>query len=48
MSKRSIQSSLVTRDVNKLYEITGNLYESVMIIGKHARQIAVQTKEAQW
>ncbi len=45
MSKRSIQSSLVTRDVNKLYEITGNLYESVMIIGKRARQIAVQTKE---
>jgi DNA-directed RNA polymerase subunit K/omega len=39
------QPSIVTRDVEKIYGPTGNLYESVVIISKRARQIAVNLKE---
>ncbi|HEY9047304.1 MAG TPA: DNA-directed RNA polymerase subunit omega [Ohtaekwangia sp.] len=39
------QSSIVTRDVEKIAATTGNLYESVVIISKRARQIAVNLKE---
>ncbi len=35
----------VTRDVNRLDEETGNIYESVAIMGKRANQIAVEIKE---
>jgi DNA-directed RNA polymerase subunit K/omega len=41
----AIQSSVVTRDVEKIAEPTGNIYESVVIISKRARQIAVNMKE---
>ncbi|MBX2945953.1 MAG: DNA-directed RNA polymerase subunit omega [Cyclobacteriaceae bacterium] len=41
----AIQSSIVTRDLEKIAEPTGNLYESVVIISKRARQIAVNIKE---
>ncbi len=41
----AIQSSIVTRDLEKLAEPTGNIYESVVIISKRAKQIAVNIKE---
>jgi DNA-directed RNA polymerase subunit K/omega len=39
------QPSIVTRDIDKIYSPTGNLYESVVIISKRARQIASNLKE---
>ncbi|MFZ5971961.1 MAG: DNA-directed RNA polymerase subunit omega [Bacteroidota bacterium] len=39
------QPSIVTRDIDKIAAPTGNLYESVVIISKRARQIAVNLKE---
>ena len=39
------QSSIITRDLDQIYEPTGNLYESVVIISKRARQIAINIKE---
>lgn len=39
------QSSIITRDVEKIASPTGNIYESVVIISKRARQIAVNLKE---
>jgi DNA-directed RNA polymerase subunit K/omega len=41
----AIQSSVVTRDIEKLTEPTGNIYESVVVISKRAKQIAVDIKE---
>ena len=38
-------ASLVTRNVAKFVEPTGNLYESINIISKRARQISTQMKE---
>jgi DNA-directed RNA polymerase subunit K/omega len=38
-------TSIITRDTSKIAAKTGNLYESVSIISKRARQIAVKTKE---
>jgi DNA-directed RNA polymerase subunit K/omega len=35
----------ITRDVSKLDEQTGNIYEAVAILGKRANQISVQVKE---
>ncbi len=39
------QPSLITRDVEKISSPTGNLYQSVVVISKRARQIAVNLKE---
>lgn len=39
------QSSIITRDIDQIYEPTGNLYESVVIISKRSRQIAINIKE---
>lgn len=41
----AIQSSLITRDCDKISDKTGNLYRSLMVISKRARQIAVTTRE---
>ena len=41
----AIQSSIITRDIEKLTEPTGNIYESVVVISKRAKQIAVNIKE---
>jgi len=41
----AIQPSIITRDLNKIIEPTGNIYESVVIISKRARQIASNLKE---
>jgi DNA-directed RNA polymerase subunit K/omega len=37
--------SLITRDTDKIAAPTGNLYESVSIISKRARQISAKNKE---
>ncbi len=39
------QSSVITRDIEKIASQTGNIYESVVVISKRARQIAVNIKE---
>jgi DNA-directed RNA polymerase subunit K/omega len=41
----AVQSSVVTRDLDKIAEQTGNIYLSVVVISKRARQIAVNIKE---
>jgi DNA-directed RNA polymerase subunit K/omega len=38
-------SSIETRDLNELKNRTGNLYESIAIIGKRANQINISVKE---
>jgi len=37
--------SIVTRDIDKIAAVTGNLYESLFIISKRARQISTKVKE---
>jgi DNA-directed RNA polymerase subunit K/omega len=39
------QSSIITRDLDQLSEPTGNIYESVAIVSKRARQVATKMKE---
>ena len=39
------QASLETRDVSQISERTGNIYESIVIVGKRARQISADIKE---
>ncbi|MEQ8245843.1 DNA-directed RNA polymerase subunit omega [Fulvivirga sp.] len=41
----AIQASIETRDMDKIAEKTGNVYESIVVISKRARQIAVNVKE---
>jgi DNA-directed RNA polymerase subunit K/omega len=41
----STSVSIITRDIAKLNEPTGNIYESVSIISKRAYQIATSLKE---
>jgi DNA-directed RNA polymerase subunit K/omega len=40
-----MNASLITRDVDKLSAPTTNIYESVAVIAKRARQIAAKQKE---
>lgn len=37
--------SIITRDTDKIAAFTGNMYESVSIISKRARQISTKNKE---
>ena len=39
------QSSIITRDINELARKTGNIYKSVSVISKRARQISSNLKE---
>src|SRR6187401_2177684 len=41
----AVQSSVITRDIEKIAAQTGNIYESVVVISKRARQIALNLKE---
>lgn len=41
----AIQSSIITRDLAEISKPTGNIYESVAIISKRARQISSKMKE---
>ena len=42
--KSSEPTNTITRDMNKLREGVGNVYETVRIIGKRANQISVEVK----
>mgnify|MGYP000325689218 FL=1 len=42
--KTNAPKSTITRDINRLSENTGNIYETVKIIGKRANQISVEIK----
>ncbi len=43
--KINAPTTTITRDVEKLLNATGNIYEAVVIIGKRANQIAVELKQ---
>lgn len=43
--KSNAPTNTVTRDMIKLSEDTGNVYETVMVIGKRANQISVEMKQ---
>lgn len=40
-----ISANIITRDTDKIEAMSGNLYESLVIIAKRARQISVKQKE---
>lgn len=42
---KSIPETLVTRDLNKFVEPTGNIYDSILIMAKRANQIAGDMKQ---
>ena len=42
--KTNAPTNTITRDMNALCEDTGNVYETVKIIGKRANQISVEIK----
>jgi len=43
--KKSVPTNTITRDVSKLCESTGNVYETTMIIAKRSNQIAASLKQ---
>jgi DNA-directed RNA polymerase subunit K/omega len=43
--KSKASSTTITRDLDKLDNLTGNIYESVVVIGKRANQISVEIKQ---
>jgi DNA-directed RNA polymerase subunit K/omega len=43
--KQTINPSIVTRDVIELANDTGNVYESISIISKRAKQVSTKMKE---
>ncbi|MDO4780141.1 MAG: DNA-directed RNA polymerase subunit omega [Bacteroides sp.] len=43
--KTNAPTTTVTRDLMDLCEDTGNIYETVAIIGKRANQISIETKK---
>lgn len=44
-TKTNSQASLISRDNAELAKITGNIYESVVVVGKRARQLSAEMKE---
>ena len=43
--KSNAPTTTVTRDMMELCSVTGNVYESVAIIGKRANQISIEIKQ---
>ena len=41
----AVSASIITRDTDKIGEATGNLYKSIAIISKRAKQISSDMKE---
>jgi DNA-directed RNA polymerase subunit K/omega len=41
----AVNPSIITRDLNRLARDTSNVYESVAVISRRARQISAQVKE---
>lgn len=44
-NKTTAPTNTVTRDMIKMAEQTGNVYETICVIGKRANQIAVEMKK---
>ncbi|MDR2802091.1 MAG: DNA-directed RNA polymerase subunit omega [Prevotellaceae bacterium] len=44
MEKQTVTNT-ITRDLNKISQKTGNVYESTMIIAKRSNQIAAEVKQ---
>ncbi|MDR2039582.1 MAG: DNA-directed RNA polymerase subunit omega [Bacteroidales bacterium] len=45
LKKSKAPVTTITRDLDKLYEPTGNIYETVVIVSKRANQIGVEMKQ---
>lgn len=45
LKKTNATTTTITRDVDKLEEMSGNIYQTVMIVAKRANQISVELKE---
>jgi DNA-directed RNA polymerase subunit K/omega len=43
--KTKAATSTVSRDLNELESVTGNIYESIMVIAKRSNQINAELKE---
>lgn len=43
--KLKVSTNTTTRDIDALYEPTGNIYETVVILSKRANQIGLEMKE---
>jgi DNA-directed RNA polymerase subunit K/omega len=43
--KNNAETTTITRDLDKMVDHTGNIYETVAIIAKRSNQIAVDLKE---
>jgi len=43
--KSKAPASTITRDLNKLEDKTGNIYEAVVVCSKRSNQIAIEMKE---
>lgn len=41
----ALNASIITRNVDELAELTGNIYQSIAVISKRARQISTTVKE---
>ncbi|PKP36718.1 MAG: RNA polymerase Rpb6 [Bacteroidetes bacterium HGW-Bacteroidetes-14] len=42
--RKNVPNNTITRDLSKLAEPTGNVYESAMVIAKRANQISAEMK----
>ncbi|MFN6037648.1 MAG: DNA-directed RNA polymerase subunit omega [Bacteroidota bacterium] len=43
--KTNAENTTITRDVNKLDNKTGNVYEAIAVVSKRANQVSVEMKE---
>lgn len=41
----AVNPSIITRDLEKVADITGNIYESLHVVGNRAKQISTSLKE---
>lgn len=41
----ALQASIITRNTTEIADITGNLYQSIVVMSRRARQIAVTSRE---
>lgn len=45
MKPSIVSANLVTRDNDKIADKTGNIYESLVVVSRRARQISIKIKE---
>lgn len=43
--KTNAESTTITRDLNRLDQKTGNIYEAIAVISKRANQVSLEMKE---